>query len=80
MRLSARNDRHFRRRRCAGPGLRRWRFLADAGLADQHRIILGSTAENLDDAIDFAVAADEWVELAVHGGLGQVAGELRQQR
>ena len=51
--------------------------LADAGLADQNRIVLRAAAENLDDAIDFAVAADQRIELAVHGGLSQVAGEFR---
>ena len=53
--------------------------LADAGLADQHRIVLGAAAEDLDDALEFAVAADERIELPVHRGLGQVAGELGQQ-
>ena len=53
--------------------------LAHAGLADQHGIVLGAAAENLDDALQFAVAADERIELPVHGGLGQVAAELGQQ-
>ena len=53
---------------------------ADAGLADQHRIVLGAAAENLDDAIDFAFAADQRIELAVHGGLGQIARKFREQR
>ena len=44
--------------------------LAHAGLADQHGIVLGAAAEDLDDAIDFAFAADQGIELAVHGGLG----------
>jgi hypothetical protein len=38
--------------------------LADAGLADQHRIVLGAARENLDDAADFFIAADDRVELA----------------
>ena len=54
--------------------------LAYAGLADEHRVVLGAAAENLDDAVDFALAADQGIELAVHGGLGQVAGELAEQR
>ena len=53
--------------------------LADAGLADQHRVVLGAAAEDLDDALQFAVAADQRIELPVHGGLGQVAAELSQQ-
>ena len=32
---------------------------SDAGLANQHGIVLGAAAENLDDAIDFALAADQ---------------------
>jgi hypothetical protein len=53
--------------------------LAHAGLADEHGIVLGAAAENLDDALEFAVAADQRIELPVHGGLGQVAAELGQQ-
>ena len=54
--------------------------LAHARLADQHRIVLGAAAENLDHALQFVIAADQRIERIVHGGLGQVAGELRQQR
>ena len=46
--------------------------LADAGLADQHRVVLGAAAEHLHDAADFVVAADHRVELALAGGFGQV--------
>ena len=53
--------------------------LAHAGLADQHRIVLGAAAEDLDHALQFAVAAHERIELPVHGGLRQVAAELGQQ-
>ncbi len=48
--------------------------LADAGLADQHGIVLGAARQDLDGAADLLVAADHRVELAVAGGLGQVAG------
>ena len=54
--------------------------LAHAGLADQHRVVLGAAAEDLDDALQFVVASDERVERVVHGGLGEVAAELGQQR
>ena len=47
--------------------------LADAGLADQHRVVLGAAREHLDDAADLLVAADHRVELALRGELGQVA-------
>ncbi len=54
--------------------------LAHAGLADENGIVLGAPAENLDDAIDFAITADEGIELVVHGGLREVAGEFGEQR
>src|ERR1700761_5786112 len=40
------------------------RRLADAGLADQHRVVLGATAQHLDHSSDLVVAADHRVELA----------------
>ena len=43
--------------------------LTDAGFADQYWIILGSTAENLNDAIDFPFAAHEWVKRALRRSL-----------
>ena len=49
--------------------------LADAGLAEQHRIVLGAAAENLDHALDLVLAADDRVHLAFAGDLGQVAAE-----
>ena len=49
------------------------RGLADAGLADQHRIVLGPAGEHLDGAADFLVAADDRVELALARRLGEVA-------
>ena len=41
--------------------------LADAGLADEHGVVLGAPAEHLDDAADLLVATDDRVELAAHG-------------
>ncbi len=52
------------------------RRLADAGVADQHRVVLGAPAQNLDHAPDLLVAADDRVELPLLGKLGQVAAEL----
>ena len=49
------------------------RGLADAGLADQDRVVLRAAAEHLDHAADLLVAADHRVELALLGALGQVA-------
>ena len=53
---------------------------ADAGFADQHGVVLGAAAEDLDDAFQFLIAADQRIELRIHGGLGEVAGELGEQR
>ena len=55
------------------------RGLADAGLADQHGVVLGAAGEDLDHAADLVVAADDRVELAVLGGLREVAAELLQR-
>ena len=53
--------------------------LADTGLADQHRIVLGAAGEHLDGAADFLVAADDRIELAVARRLGQVARVFLQR-
>ena len=55
------------------------RRLADAGLADQHRIVLGAARQHLDRAADLLVAADDRIELAVARGLGEVAGVFLQR-
>ena len=55
------------------------RGLADAGLADQHRVVLRAAREDLDHAADLLVAADDRVELAGLGLLGQVAAELLER-
>ena len=47
--------------------------LADAGFADQHRVVLGAARQHLDDAAHFFVAADHRIELAVAGELGEIA-------
>ncbi|MNX72977.1 hypothetical protein D3C86_1043530 [compost metagenome] len=52
--------------------------LAHAGLTDQHRIVLGAALQDLDGAADFVVAADDRVQLALAGALGQVQGVLGQ--
>ena len=55
------------------------RGLADAGLADQHGVVLGAAREHLDHAADLLVAADHRVELALLGHLGQVAPEALER-
>ncbi len=54
------------------------RGLADAGVADQDRVVLRPAGEDLDDAADLLVAADDRVELALLGGLGEVLAELAE--
>ncbi len=49
------------------------RGLADAGLADEHRVVLRAARQHLDDAADLLVAADDRVELALARLLGEVA-------
>ncbi len=55
------------------------RGLADAGLADQHRIVLGPPRQHLDGAADFLVAPDHRIELAVTRRLRQIAGIFLQR-
>ncbi len=52
------------------------RRLADAGLADQHRIVLGASREDLHHPLELAGAADHGIELALACHLRQVAAEL----
>ncbi len=47
--------------------------LADAGLADQHGIVLRASGEHLDDAANLVVATDDRVELALARHLGEIA-------
>ena len=55
------------------------RGLADAGVADQDRVVLRAAGEDLDHAADLLVAADDRVELAGLRELGQVAAELLER-
>ena len=56
------------------------RRLADAGLADEHRVVLRAAAEHLLHALELVVAADQRVELILHRRFGEVAAELGEQR
>ena len=47
--------------------------LADAGLADEHRVVLRAARQHLDHAADLLVAADDRIELAAARELGQIA-------
>jgi hypothetical protein len=55
------------------------RGLADAGLADQHRVVLGAAGQHLDHPADLGVAADDRVDAALAGPLGQVDAVLFQR-
>src|SRR5690606_765312 len=54
--------------------------LADTGLADEDGVVLGAARQRLHDALGLVVAADDRVELALAGSLGQVATELVEDR
>ena len=54
--------------------------LADAGLADEHGVVLRAAAEHLLHALDLDVAADERIELVLHRRVGEVAAELGEER
>ena len=54
--------------------------LADAGFAEQHRIVFGAAAEDLDDALHLGLAADDGIELALARALGEVAAEGLKRR
>ena len=54
--------------------------LADAGLTDEHRVVLGTPGQHLDDATDLGVPADDRIELAGPGPLGEIDGVLGQRR
>jgi hypothetical protein len=50
--------------------------LAHAGVAEQDRVVLGAATQHLHHATDLGVTADDRVELALGGQLGQVAAVL----
>ena len=53
--------------------------LADAGLADEHRIVLGAARQHLNDSTDFFIAPDDRIELAIARQFGQVAAVARER-
>ena len=56
------------------------RRLADPRLAEQDRVVLGAPGEHLDHALDFILAADDRIKLALPSQVGQVASERVQGR
>src|SRR5438876_2972143 len=55
------------------------RSLADAGLADQRRVVLGPAGQDLDDPLDLGLAADHRDEGVLGRQVRQVAAELVEQ-
>ena len=55
------------------------RGLADAGLADEHRVVLRAAREHLDDSPDLLVAPDHRVEPALARLFGEVATEALER-
>ncbi len=53
--------------------------LAHARFADQHGVVLGPPGQHLDDSADLLVPADDRVELALAGFLGQIPAVLLQR-
>jgi len=53
--------------------------LTHTGLANEHGVVARTAAEHLDDAGQLVLAADQRIERAARGGLGQVTGELGQE-
>jgi len=54
------------------------RGLADARVADEHGVVLGSPAQYLDGAPYLVVATDDRIQLALAGHLGEVVSVLLQ--
>jgi hypothetical protein len=50
--------------------------LTDAGFADQYGVILGTSRENLNDALDFRGSSDNRIDLVISSVLGKVATEF----
>ena len=53
--------------------------LAHAGFAEQHGIVLRAAAKDLDDALDFVLAADDRVHVALARNFREVAAKRLQR-
>src|SRR5450759_5788211 len=56
------------------------RCLAKSGLANQSRVVLRASGQDLDDSLDLLLTADDRIELAQAGGLREVDAELVDRR
>ena len=72
------------RRHVAGGDAQREAFddggLAHARFAGEDRVVLAAAGEDIDDLADFAVAAQDGIDLAAAGPGGEVDGELVERR
>ena len=55
------------------------RGLADAGVADEQRVVLGAPAQDLDGALDLQIAPDQDVDLALLGLVVEVGAVGRER-
>ena len=69
--------RHFTRLDFQGQALGHSGF-AHTGLADEHGVVFRAAAQDLDDPLDLVLAANDRVDLALGGQLGQIPAELIQ--
>ena len=53
--------------------------LADTRVADQCRVVLGTAGQNLNDAVDLVLTADDGVELTLASSTGQILTVLVQR-
>jgi hypothetical protein len=53
--------------------------LADAGLANKDRVVLGTARQHLDDPAHFLVASNHRIQLALAGKLGEIAPISRER-
>ena len=53
---------------------------ADACLAGQDGVVLPATRQDVDDLADFAIAADDRIDLALARALGEIGGVLVERR
>ena len=56
------------------------RRLSDAGVADQHRVVLPTPREDLDGLLDLVVTAHHGIDVALPGLFGQIAPVLVERR
>src|ERR1043166_2617191 len=56
------------------------RRLADAGLADQNRVVLLAARQDFHDTLDLLRAPNRWIELTLRGKLREIPAEVVERR